>query len=171
MRYAPIVQLSGTKSTVPAGRAGIFHTVAIMRSLVNQYRTNPDIRQAAVSCVFLMPEKNQFAEANAIFSFVRDSVRYVRDIHAVETISTPDKTLLTCIGDCDDQSTLLAAMCEAVGYPSRFVVAGYSDGENLEHVYVQILCGDMWVDCDPTEQRSFGWAPPGAQVVYVEGIG
>jgi transglutaminase-like putative cysteine protease len=170
MNYAPSVRLTATPATISNGRAGIFETVAVMRELVKRGKCSPVIRQAAASCVFLTPEKNEYSECEAVFNYVRDHVRYLRDISNVETLATPEKTLLSKIGDCDDQSMLCAALMESIGYPTRFVVTAYNDPAHLEHVYLQVQCCGYWIDCDPTEQHGMGYAPPGAVAVYIENL-
>lgn len=169
MNLAPNIQLSAMPRSYSNGLQGIFETVAVMRHLVNEYKTNPDVRQAATGIIFLTPEKDEYSEACTLFNYVRDHVRYLRDIANVETIVTPDKTLLLQVGDCDDQSTLLAALLESVGYETRFVVAGYN-GDNVEHVYLQTYVNGDWVNCDPTEPHYFGWAPPEPTIIYVESV-
>ena len=169
MNLAPQIQLNATPMHYSNGLRGIFQTIALMRSLVNQGRIEPDIRQCAISLIFLTPEKDEKSEATAIFEFVRDSIRYTRDINNVETIAAPMKTLQCQIGDCDDQSTLLAALLESVGYETRFIVAGYST-KNPEHVYIQVYVNGAWWSCDPTEQHLFGWFPPDPIVIYVENV-
>lgn len=144
-------------------------TLRAMRALVRESRKSLDIRQAATTAVFLTPERDQLAEVDALFSLVRDSVRYVRDIHDVETLSSPEKTLAGRIGDCDDKATLLAALLESVGYPTRFVVAGYSTGE-LEHVYLQVFALNQWIDLDATEHMPMGWSPPDPVILMVERV-
>jgi transglutaminase-like putative cysteine protease len=170
MNLAPTVQLSGTHAVYADGLPGIFQTIALMRSLVNQYKTNTDIRSAATTVIFLTPEKNELSEVRALFYYVRDGVRYTKDIHGVETIATPDKTLACKLGDCDDQSTLLATMLESVGYPTRFVIAGYNEPDVMEHVYLQVCACGEWFDLDPTERGDVGYAPPGAVTIYMENI-
>jgi len=169
MNLAPNITLTGMPRTYSNGLQGIFETVAIMRHLVREYKINPEVRQAATGIIFLTPAKNEYAEASTLFNYVRDHVRYLRDIANVETIVTPDKTLLLQVGDCDDQSTLLAAMLESVGYETRFVVAGYN-GANVEHVYLQVYVFGEWFNCDPTEPHEFGWSPPNPSIIYVERI-
>lgn len=149
------------------GTTGIYQTLAAMRQMVNHCKTDPQIRQAATSTVFLTPEKDEIAEVRAVFEFVRDRIRYVKDIYGVETLSTPDKTLEGMIGDCDDQTTLLAAMLEAIGYPTRFVIAGYS-GRDFEHVYLQVWIQGHWISLDPTEHHPLGWEPPDPTVIAYE---
>lgn len=170
MRNAPAPSLTAELLSIPDGPAGTARTLAVMRALVRQYRTNPYIRQTATGIVFLTPEKDDVSECRALFEYVRDHIRYTRDIYDVETISTPDKTLQGLIGDCDDQTVLLASLLEAVGYPTRFVIAGYTDDRTFEHVYLQVFALDQWIDCDPTEPHPFGWAPPDAACIAFERV-
>lgn len=134
-------------------------TLAIMREMVRKCRTEPAIRQAATNTIFLTPEKDQYSEAEAIFNFVRDHVRYVRDVLDVETLSTPSMTLAGLIGDCDDQTMLLSAMLESVGYTTRFVIEGYQAPGHFDHVYLQCVVDGVWFSMDPTEPHPMGWSP------------
>jgi hypothetical protein len=170
MRIAPNPVLSGRLVDIPDGSAGVARTLAVMRALVRQFRVDPGIRQSATSIVFLTPEKHDISECRALFEYVRDHVRYTRDVYDVETLSTPDKTLAGLIGDCDDQTVLLASLFESVGYPTRFVIAGYSDPSVFEHVYLQVFASENWIDCDPTEQEPFGWSPPDPQCIAYERV-
>jgi hypothetical protein len=170
MQYAPNIPMTGLSMHYSNGKAGIFQTIKIMRDIVNTYKINLTIRQAAVSVIYLTPAKDELAEVNALYCNVRDHVRYVRDIAGVETIMTPDITLRAKVGDCDDQSVLLASLLESVGYPTRFIVSGYSDPKRLEHVYLQTFAGGQWIDLDPTESQYMGWAPPDPVVLYAENI-
>ena len=170
MMLAPTPRLSGQIVALADGVRGIEQTLGTMRGLVNQFRTNLDIRQTATATIFLTPEKNQLAEANALFDLVRDGIRYTRDINGVETISTPLMTLQGRLGDCDDQVVLLATLLESVGYPTRFVVAGYNYSGELEHVYLQALLDGCWVDMDPTEHHPMGWAAPRPVAYAIEQV-
>jgi transglutaminase-like putative cysteine protease len=169
MILAPTPQLSGQIVHISGGLAGVYQTLAAMRKLVNQYKIDPTIRQAATSAIFLTPEKDELSEVAALFSVVRDGCRYTRDINGVETLSTPDKTLIGKIGDCDDQTTLLAALLESVGYPTRFVIAGYH-GQDYEHVYLQVWAGDQWINMDATEPYPMGWEAPAATIKAYETV-
>jgi len=166
MMLAPTPTLTGVVIGIPNGRAGVAATLQAMRELVNRSKVDPQIRQAAQSIIFLQPEKDYLAEAEAVFNFVRDTIRYTRDVHMVETLQTPAITLATRQGDCDDQATLLAAMLESVGIPTRFVVAGYNS-HDFEHVYLQAWCGG-WIGMDATEHEPMGWEPPQPLVIGYE---
>lgn len=170
MNLAPQPQLRATLRHYASGMRGVAQTIGVMRSLVNEGRIDPTIRQAATSIIFLAPEKADQIEVSKLLDFVQTTIRYTKDINGVETISSAEKTLSGRIGDCDDQSVLLAALCEAVGYPTRFVVAGYEYADVMEHVFVQICVAGEWCDADPTERGPLGWSPPDALRSYVERV-
>lgn len=170
MMLAPQVDLSGTLGALDAGAAGVHQTIQIMRRMVRDYRTDLSIRNAATTAIYLTPERAELHEVNALYEMVRDTVRYVRDVSEVETLMTPDKTLALRIGDCDDQSVLLATLLESVGYPTRFVATGYQSPGALEHVYLQTFAGGGWHDLDPTEREHFGWSPPEPVAMFVERV-
>ncbi len=162
--------LSGRLVDIPNGAAGVFTTASTMRQLINAYKTDVELRSTAANLVFLTPEKNDYAEVEAIFNFVRDNIRYLKDVHNVETLTTPDRTLQLGYGDCDDQVVLLGAMLESIGYPTRIVLTGYGDPGIFEHVYLQALVQNHWVDMDPTEQIPLGFAPPDPLAYWTEPI-
>lgn len=165
---APTPVLSSYIVPLANGVGGVHQTLAMMRQLVNQCKTNIQIRQAATNTIFLTPEKDEYSEAEAIFNFVRDNIRYVRDVNDVETLSTPMMTLEGRLGDCDDQTVLLASMLESVGYPTRFVVEGYTTPGEYDHVYMQALVYGQFISMDPTEQNYMGWSPPDPVSQFVE---
>lgn len=170
MLICPAPGFTATLQGAPDGRAGNLHTVALMRQLVNARKVDPYVIQTACNIVYQTPQFSDDAEARALFEFVRDRIRYVRDVVGVETLTDPAMTLRRMVGDCDDQSTLLAALLEAVGYPTRFVMAGYS-GREFEHVYLQALLHGEWVSMDPTENRQpMGWEPPCPTAYWTERV-
>jgi transglutaminase-like putative cysteine protease len=170
MFQAPQIPLNVQLKSYSNGLRGVAQTIGVMRRLVNEGKIDPIIRSAATSIVYLTPEKDAGAETMALFDHVQNRIRYVGDIHDVETISTAAKTLLGKIGDCDDKSVLLASLMEAIGYPTRFVVTGYGEPGHLEHVYMQVCIDDEWIDCDPTEPQPMGWAAPDPTTIYFERV-
>lgn len=173
MFLAPIPDpggLSGRLVDIPNGAAGVFTTAAAMRQLINAYKTDIEIRTTAANLVFLTPEKNDLAEVEALFNFVRDNIRYLKDVYAVETLTTPDRTLQLGYGDCDDQVVLLGSLLESIGYPTKIVLTGYGDPGIFEHVYLQTLIQNQWVDMDPTEQIPLGFAPPDPVAYWTEPV-
>lgn len=145
---------------IPSGKAGIVATLKIMGRLVKEGKKTLVIRQTALSLVNGQRQKDWTEEVNRVFEFVRDKIRYVRDIRGVETLQTPDKTLEFGQGDCDDKSVLLASLLESIGHPTRFVAIGFKPGVFV-HVYVETKIGTNWVSLETTEPVSMGWSPKG----------
>lgn len=143
---------------IPPGRAGVRATLEEMRNLVRQYKKNMPIREMAAQLASGLDQKNYLGEVKASHRFVRDGIRYIRDIHGIETIQSPEYTLKHGYGDCDDKSTLLASLLESIGHPTRFVAVGKAPGK-FNHVYVETLVGRKWFPLETTEPVPAGWAP------------
>ena len=141
------------------GPRGTLKTLKLMRTVTRSGKRSLAIRQLSGSLVNGAQQKDYAEEARIIQAFVRDRIRYVRDIRGVETIQTPEKTLEFGYGDCDDKSTLVASMLESIGHPTRFVAMGLRDGP-FSHVYVETKMGTKWVGVETTEPVEFGWTPP-----------
>lgn len=145
--------------TLPNDSAGTHSTLMLMRSLVQRFKRDSRIRETAIALVSHAKQRDWTREAAAIYQYVRDSIRYVRDISGVETLQTPLVTMELEAGDCDDKSTLLAALLESIGHPTRFVATGYQAAGRYSHVYLETKIGDRWVPMDPTTDKPFGWQP------------
>ena len=134
-------------------------TLKIMRGLVRRGKKNIEVRMAAVRAVAGLKDKDWRGEAGRIHSFVRDDIRYVRDIRGVETIHTPERILDIGQGDCDDKSVLLASMLESIGHPTRFVAVAFGH-KHFSHVLVETKIGSRWIACETTMPWKFGRYPP-----------
>lgn len=148
-----------TLGWISGGSAGTRQTLRYMASFVKQYRKNPEIRALGEQIINPVPAKDALGEVRAIFNFVHENIRYTQDIHNVETLKTPDATLYSKHGDCDDQAVLVATLLETVGYQARFVAIGMNAPGVFEHVYSQVLLGTRWVALDTTENVTVGWEP------------
>lgn len=167
MRLAATPHFTADVIRAPGGPAGALHTVSRMRRLADAASLDPLLINQAVSIIHGVPAKSELHEIEALFDFVLNHIRYTRDVHGVETLSDPRMTLIRQVGDCDDKATLLAALLQAVGYPTRFVMGDYGSGE-YEHVYLQALAFGEWISLDATEHRPMGWEPPGAAYLWIE---
>lgn len=166
---APTVTLNARTVPVPSGNAGVFATIRAMRELVNARKADPRIIQAATSIIWCAPERDELCEVEALHAYVRDSIRYVRDPHALESLTDPALTLARRVGDCDDQAALLAALLEAVGYATRFVIGAFAHPGAWDHVWLQVYAAGQWIDADPTEHEPLGWQPPAPLSIWTEG--
>lgn len=143
---------------IPSGTAGVKETLRIMRDLVRAYKKNVPIRELAVRLVRGRNQKDWAGEIRSLQSFVRDRIRYVKDINGVETLHTPPKILAQKSGDCDDKSILLATMLESIGHPTRFIAIGLFPG-SFSHVLVETKIGNRWIPLETTEPVNAGWYP------------
>lgn len=144
---------------IPPGEPGTMVTLQLMRRFVNQYKRSPEVRETALSLISELRPKDWLGEIGAVFSYVRDTIRYVRDIRGVETLQIPSVTMDIGAGDCDDKSTLLASLLESIGHPTRFVAIGYTRPGAYSHVYVETKHGARWMPLDATVLKPLGWGP------------
>jgi hypothetical protein len=151
-----------TLQAIPDGPEGILATLKIMRQLVRSNKTNIRIRQLGMDLIrsHNLRDKDWSGQIRVLHAFVRDRIKYLRDINGVETLQTPDYTLDNRQGDCDDKSILLASLLESTGHPTRFVAVGFHPG-HYAHVLVEAKVGEKWVSLETTEPVEAGWYPPG----------
>lgn len=148
-----------TLQAIPDGPAGILATLKIMRQFAREGKRHYPVRELALSLVRNVPAKDWVQEIKNIHAYVRDNIRYVRDIRGIETVATPETTLEIGQGDCDDKSVLVASLLETIGHPTRFVAVGFRPGV-FEHVLVETKIGTKWVGVETTENVDLGWFPP-----------
>lgn len=159
---------------IPAGLAGVRATLKLMVQYVRAYRVDVDVRELAMGLIANCPPRNLRCEYTQIQHWVRDHIRYTRDVRDVETLQTPKATLRIRQGDCDDQAVLLASMLESIGARTRFEALGVRGG-GYEHVITAVQAGvsrathePQWVPLetiiatDPRTGESIepGWIPP-----------
>lgn len=150
--------MTATLQAIPDGKAGTVATLKVMREVTKAGKTSLPVRNTALSIISALPQKDWFNEVKLLHKYVRDQVRYVRDIRGVETVQTPDVTLKLKAGDCDDKSVLLASLLESIGHPTRFVAIGFAP-DDFVHVYVESRIGTGWIPLETTEPVEIGWAP------------
>lgn len=147
-------QTTITLKGIPDGRAGTLAVLKEMRNLAREGKKNPNVFDLSREIVKNIPPKKWALEANAVFQWVRDNIRYVKDPRNLETLHTPEKILEYGQGDCDDQSILLASILETIGHPARFVAVGFAPG-TYSHVYVETKIANKWIPLDATMEK---WA-------------
>lgn len=170
---------------IPSGLAGTKATLRIMVMVARKFLkpSTPQgtqnlllIRTTAQRLVQNCGEKDYWCEASTLQTFVRDSIRYLRDMRTAETIQTPEKTLAERSGDCDDKSLLLAVLAETIGFSARFCAIGVQ-GQPYSHVSAQLLIPSRgWVNAetipinDNGEKAVLGWFPPDATCLMLAHI-
>src|ERR1035437_3006323 len=134
-------------STEPNGPAGNYKRVEIMIGIARNRSSNPIVRELALMIVSAAGVKSQdfINEALAIGAFVKNKVRYVRDINGIETVHDP-LTMIDQIrrgsaqGDCDDMALLIATLLLSIGHSPFFRIVKYNGNTNgcFQHIYVVV---------------------------------
>ena len=162
----------GTLQSLPAGTAGVRETLKRMRGIVRASIRSPDmvVRNRALSIVSGLPSKDFNAELFTLWRWVDTEIRFVRDIHGIETLQTPEKTLELGAGDCDDHAILISALAEVLGFPTRFHAVGFQPGEFV-HVLTEAELNGKWISLETTVAGAYiGWYPPGIQASMIQHI-
>ena len=116
-------------------------------------QVNSDIKRIADKIVSLScKETSRVCNAKAIFYFVQKDFNYLNDPLAFEYYKTPQESLQSDNGDCDDSSILLSSLLQSIGFRTRFVFVP-------QHVYVQVNIPEAissykdengWINVDAT---------------------
>lgn len=146
-----------------------------LRKLVEQGKRDPVIYEFARNAVngkcgpsWCTPEKDNLAEAKALFKAIRANVRYTSDIAGIDSYQKPAHTLRFRTGDCDDYSILTCAAALSLGLPCRFKVIKTKGSPDWNHIYAQIgfprRAPTKWVSFDASVNMPFGWEAPANMV-------
>lgn len=122
---------------LPDGPAGTRFTLKEMAAEIRAGRESMAVRQMAETLVRNLPQKDYLGEIKAIHAFVRDRVRYTRDIRQVELLHTAERLLQSRQGDCDDKSILVCALLESVGHKTGLIAIGPRKGA-FSHVFALV---------------------------------
>lgn len=178
-KSAPVQPVASTSArpsvlgSIPDGFGGTSATLRIMRQFVRDAVRDPDqiVRTKAEELTRDLPARNWFAQIRALHEFVRDQIRYLRDPVSVERVATPQATLEIGQGDCDDKATLLAALLDSIGHPTRFVAVGFK-GQGFSHVLVETKISNTgndrrdWLPLETIIPVAAGWFPQGVTSAY-----
>ena len=157
---------------IPGGARGTEETLERMRTIVQKsirdQKHGAFLRGLAMKIVVdggARP-KDYKAEARLLHEWVRDRIRWTRDVRGYETLQYPYRTIEFGAGDCDDKSILLATFALLVGMPAKFRAIGADPDrkKTFTHVYVMLNPngdGRTWVAADPTVSTApLGWESP-----------
>lgn len=140
-----------TLRRIPDGDAGTRTTLKMMAKLAKDGRFSPEVHATARRILQNVPAKNWPAEVEAVYEFVRDSIRYTQDPDGAEGLQTPVVTLEIKAGDCDDKVILLGALLLSLNHPVRFCAVRLDDDPFYSHVFAQTRLGAGWVNLETTE--------------------
>lgn len=162
---------SVTTLGLAGGSAGTMQTLAQMRRLAREGARSPIVRGIVASVLDsarVLPHDLR-GETDALFRYVRDAIRFVRDPVGVEYLQGAEETLRIGVGDCDDKSTLLASMLQSIGHDGvRFRVIGADPTRphSFTHVYVVDRVNGLDIPLDTTYlENGLGWQHPAPSIV------
>lgn len=118
--------------TIASGDQGIAQTLATMRALALAAAQDPTIVQAARRVVRDVDGHDRWDTTAALFDWFTARYVYTLDPTGYELVVAPAVMLRQGArlgylqGDCDDAVTLLSALLESVGIPTRFRVVSTS---------------------------------------------
>lgn len=125
-----------------------------MRRLVRDAQHDAHVIATARQAVAGADGFSRRSLADAVARWLAERVRYVPDPLVLEVVRPPAALLRelrergVIQEDCESLATLTAALMESVGVPTRFVVAAPRADGPYEHVWVQALTEDGWLDYD-----------------------
>lgn len=160
----------------PGGRAGIQDTLQRMRGIVHKSVRDPRLIALARQLTAVLKARDYAGEIKVLFEWVRDNIRYARDVEGVETLIEPYDLVFNLElgrqGDCDDFAMLLATLLKIMGHRARFK-AGTVNGARQGHVWVEVFLDGKWIPLDAIYQiNKVGYCPPNMGnfiIVSVEG--
>ncbi len=146
--------------------------ISYLEAEINDGKRSDRVRQIASSILtgknsegdWNIKERDWNAEIAGAYDYVRENVRYTRDIHDVELFQKADRTLDLKIGDCDDIAILLGSILGNIGYPVIIRVIA-TDGQDFHHVY--LLAGvpphspTEFIALDASQDERPGWEVAG----------
>ena len=134
-----------------------------LANLIKNGRIDPLIRDTALKVIKRLAERDELSEAKALFSFVRDRIRYVRDPYGEDIFEDAKFTLSRRSGDCDATTVLLGSLLQSIGFPYRIKVVS-KDGRRWTHVFGEVGLPKSqptkWIPVDASAPRPMGWQNP-----------
>ena len=106
---------------IPKGYAGTKKTVDYIVQLVRAGAKDFCVRQQAIDILIRtrVRPKDYLGEIQTLFEWVKNNVRYTRDIHHVELLHSARRMLELRAGDCDDMTQQSVRALPVQGTPPR----------------------------------------------------
>jgi transglutaminase-like putative cysteine protease len=143
------------------GLAGLWQTMYVMRDLVRKSINDRFIKDTAVKIIRDIPPQDELKQIEKIFNYVRDNIKYVKDIYGVEEIQTPSRMIKNieqkkAFGDCDDMALTLASLLHNTGFKTRFVVIATTP-KMYNHIRTEVFYKGQWIPLEATSKKPMGY--------------
>lgn len=176
-------QTASTKIMAEITDPGYNYNPPYMFDVINNHVTPRDltIRKVAAGIAKKYPGQYNIYQIIEIFNYTTHNVQYVSDPRGRNYWSYPNETIEVGAGDCEDYSTLISSLVEAVGGTTRLYLtdnhafAAVYVGNDIDEIskviseyygsvpvrYLQDDTGS-WLVLDPTSSMYVGDLPDGA---------
>ena len=147
------------------GDRGTAQTIERIRKLVHQGMTDQYINRFAIAIVRAagVQQFDFVGEIRAVYEWVRQNIRFTRDIAGIETLRTAREILLVRAGDCDDiNSVLLPSLLATICHDVRLVTVSSDPGAPrvFSHIYCEVEIDGQWLPLDSARRNpAFGRGP------------
>lgn len=164
------------------GDTAVVNTATKMKDIINSSAKNPYIRRWSEQILAKANVKayDWIGEINAIFTWVRDNIRYTHDPRGIEYLQTPPVLLQliergeTPMGDCDDMTMLSLSLLKSIGYDVALKITSYRNDKTYQHVYGLVslktpMTGWIPIDCIKPN-KELGFEAPNPTRVYIREV-
>lgn len=177
------ISLNDPPKAVIKNVANIDERLAGVMQMINKSIRDPQTRMIASQIVstrcsqpnelsgnggWCIKEKDYNGEVKAVFNWMRANVRYVRDIHTIDTFATAARTIQARAGDCDDYTITMGALLMSLGFPVRTKTIRTTDSDDWNHIYLQVGLPPgkptKWMTLDASVPRPAGWEAPKSMI-------
>jgi len=152
-----------TKQILQRGDSGVLQTLDLMKSYVNEYKDNLQIKGIVNKLSQNSNCNNKMQTIKNIFLYIVNNINYIPDPNNIELVKSAKHTILGSLkyGDCDDLSVALATLLKAYGLKVWFRVVAWKreNGNDFTHVYVivELPCKKYIMPLDPSMgEKGFG---------------
>lgn len=152
-----------TYQQIDTGDPGIGQTITKIAEMVDRYSINWGIITLAREITRPVHEKNKRGEADSLFWYVKQNIKFVNDPSNAELIQSPLVTLETAAGDCDDFVILLATLNQAIGNDVAYLTISLPGERNYSHILLVVFDRVLQEAqiYDPSGLDTYpGWMPP-----------
>jgi transglutaminase-like putative cysteine protease len=146
--------MDGSTPTFLVPRPTLLDVVQWMVRFAHKGKSDLRVRKLVEQLCAGLEPFDYASEAYAIYAWVHQNVRYMKDIHDVEFLKEPGVLLDTLSGDCDDISTLIAAMLMASGNQAVFSVVAFDGEKAPSHVFCNLVTKRGLIALDPVANIS-----------------
>lgn len=121
------------------GDRGTAQTIKTIREMAEKYSVDWSIISLAREIVANQPERDKHAEADALFYWVKQNIRFTNDPRVAELVQSPLVTLRDRHGDCDDFVILLSTLNLAIGNNVAYVTISRPNQAHFSHIFLAVL--------------------------------